>query len=239
MKTGKIFWGLALILLAVLLLLDAFNVLAPLTSVIGKISVWEIVFGLILLSFVVSRICKGKWSEIFVPLAFIFMLFEENISILCNAVTPNIINNWILFLVAILLSAGVHILLHAKENHFVKVNVIDEKIQDKKRKHAGGSLGHSTVYIDSENMIPNHVENNLGSCSIYFENPEAYKGEGTLHVENNLGSMKIHVPSAWCAKVNVANTLGGLTIDENHNETGPVLYICGENDLGSVSVYYV
>ncbi len=239
MKTGKIFWGIALILLAALLLLDAFNVLAPLASVVGEVSVWSIVLGLVLLSFVISRICRGKWSQIFVPLAFIFMLFEENISILCDAVTPDIINNWILFLVAILLSAGTHILFSANKNHFTKVSVIDGEQQAKKRKRAGGSLGHSTVYIDSENMIPNHVENNLGSCSIYFENPEAYKGEGTLHVENNLGAMTIHVPSAWCAKVNVENNLGGLTIDENNNETGPVLYICGENDLGSVSVYYV
>lgn len=239
MKTGKIFWGIALILLAVVLLLDAFHVLSPLTGLIGEISVWKIILGLLLLSFVISRLVKRKWSQIFIPLAFIFMLFEENISILCGAVTPELINNWVLFLVAVLLSAGTQILFGANKKHFTKVGVTGNTEQMKKSKHAGCSLGHSTVYIDSENMIPNHVENDLGACSVYFENPEAYKGEGTLRVDNNLGAMKIYVPSAWCAKVNVENNLGSITVDEKNHQTEPILYICGENDLGSITVSYI
>lgn len=239
MKKGKIIFGLALIFLAVLLILDAFQVLAPLASVIGEISIWTILLGLILLSYVIVRLSKGKISEIFVPLSFIFMLFEKNISVICGRVTPDIINNWVVLLVAILLSAGVHMIMNTGKNHFVRTGVADTGVQTAKRNHAGGSLGHSTVYIDSETMIPNQVENNLGSCAVYFENPEVYKGTGVLYIENNLGSIKIHVPSAWIVQVNMENNLGGITVPEKNDATAPVLYIRGENNLGSVQIVYV
>jgi hypothetical protein len=239
MKKGKIIFGLALIFLAVLLILDAFNVLAPLSGIVGEISIWSILLGLILLAFVITRLWKGKISEVFVPLALIFMLFEENISVLFGCVTSNIINNWLVLLIAVLISAGIHMIMNAGKNHFVHTSVTDAGVQASKRKRAGGSLGHSTVYIDSETMIPNQVENNLGYCAVYFENPEAYKGNGTLYIENNLGNIKLHIPNAWYAKVDMENNLGGITIPEKNDPTAPSLYIRGENNLGAVQIVYV
>ena len=71
MKTSKLFWGIGLILLAVLLLLDAVGVIAPLFAAVGGLSVWQLIGGLLLLCFVVTRLVKRRPVEVFVPLALI------------------------------------------------------------------------------------------------------------------------------------------------------------------------
>ena len=103
--------------------------------------------------------------------------------------------------------------------------------------YAENSLGKAAIYIESEKFSPDHVENNLGCCDVYFENPEAYIGGKTLYIENNLGSVNLHVPKAWCVKVLSENHLGGIHAPEK--ESGLLLYINGENNLGAIDVVYI
>ena len=237
MKTWKIFWGLGLIFAAVLIILDALGVTTPLISSIGEISVFAIIAGLLLFAFIIARLIKGKISEIFFPLAFIFMLFEKNIAKLAGLEEENIINNWLVMLIALLLSIGFSILFSTKKakiHHGNRGGTIEIN-----GNYAESNLGSSTIYVDCDTFTPSCVENSLGSCSVYFENPQNYKGGETLHVENNLGSMVINVPSNWIVKSNIENNLGGSHVARNDDEIGPILYIKGENNLGSLTVRYV
>ena len=49
MKFQKVFWGLALVLCAVFIILDATDVIAPFTSVFGDVSVFFVILGIMLL----------------------------------------------------------------------------------------------------------------------------------------------------------------------------------------------
>lgn len=238
MKSKKIFWGICLIALSVLLILDAFHVFDPLTARIGKISVWAMLSGIALLILIANRLYRGRVSHIFIPLALIFMLFEKNISVLCGAVTPNIINNWLLLLIAVLFTAGFSLLFPSRrKNHQAHRLGYHAVSTTKNGRYAESSLGSAAVYIESASFSPDHVENNLGSCLVFFENPTAYTGNGTLYVENNLGSMTIYVPDDWYVKASLENNLGGIHIPEK--DAGMTLYLKGENNLGSVTVIYV
>ena len=121
MKSKKIFWGILLIALAGLLLLDAFGVWEPLAEKIGKISIWALICGAVLLLYIIRSLIHWKISRIFVPFALLFMLFEENIAVVCGLSKMNIINNWILLLVAVLLTVG--FALHAAAAQDVTVEV--------------------------------------------------------------------------------------------------------------------
>ena len=236
MKLRKIFWGIGFILLAVTLLLNAFGVLTPITSAVGEISFIAIVAGLIFLSYTIDRIIKGKISEIFVPLSFIFMLFEKNIATLYALEDPNIINNWLLFGCACLLQIGFEIILPKRNRRrFRAVKGDGHKF------HRGRSSPNSSVkYIDGETFREEYVENDLGACVIRFANVEKYAGGGTLHVDNNLGSMAIEVPSSWKYVHNIDNSLGSVAADfDGGNPDGPLLMIEGDNNLGSLSIKYV
>ena len=236
MKTEKIFWGLGFILLAVALILNALGVMAPFTSAIGEVSFLAVVAGLILLSYVVERIVKGKISEIFIALSLIFMLFEKNIAHLCHLEDENIINNWLLFGCACLLQLGFEILF-PKSRRRIKAVKSDGSHQ---YRWSRSSLNSSVKYIDGESFREEYVENDLGSCVIRFESADKYTGGGILHVDNNLGSMVVEVPSSWKFVHNIDNSLGSVVADfDGGNPDGPLLKIEGDNNLGSLAIKYV
>ena len=223
-KTGKIFWGILLIAAAVLMIIDALGILAPISGVLGEISLFRVVIGLVLLYYIISRLVKGKIGSIFIPLSFIFMLFEKNIAFACKLDNENIISNWLLFFCACIISIGVSMVLG---NFKIVVN-----------NH--GKFGKSVTYIDGSDFTYNKtVENNLGSYNVIFENPDQYQGQGTLCVENNLGSMNINVPASWKTEVNIENNLGHTTQSGSGDPDGPQLTIVGENNLGHIAINIV
>ncbi len=234
MKTWKLFWGLGFILLAVALVLDAVGILAPIASAVGEISILAALVGLLLLCYALVQLFKGKLGEIFLPLAFIFMLFENNIAFVFGIgdESGNIINNWLLLLCAVMLWIGFSILFSGVRRR-------------KKRKNKGvefwgdgtysQNMGSSVRYIDCEDFKYESVENNFGACTIFFENPEKYEGGGVLDIENNLGSMTVNVPEDWRVVVKIDNSLGASSAPKNEGD-GPLLTIKGDNNLGNVSV---
>ncbi|MBQ7335417.1 MAG: hypothetical protein IJW92_02955 [Clostridia bacterium] len=242
MKTWKLVWGIGFILAAVLIVLDVAGVLSPLASVVGDISILALLLGLLLVCFIITRLVKGKFDQIIFPLAFLFMLFESNIAILCGAANHNLINNWLLLLVALLVQIGVGILCSSRKKHYVAR--VQTKFNGNKqhKTYAGGSLSSSTVYVNCATMTPNCVENNLGSCTVYFENVEHYSGNGKLFVENNLGAMVICVPVAWQVHTEIENNLGAVNAPRNDAtpySDASLLTVCAENNLGSLTVKYV
>ena len=229
MKKGwKVFWGIALILIAVLLVLDACGVLVSFQGIFGELSPLAIGGGVMLLAYIVMSLIKGRVVFVLYLLAALFLLFEKNIARLCGLPSEDIINNWILLLAVTLVAIGITMVLPKRRRHGHGVHGFDDD-------HAGGNLGRSTVYVDCETFKPDVIENNLGSCLVYFENPDAYKGDGTLVVENNLGSLTLHVPEGWDVRMEIENNIGSAyTPKDSGGEK--VLYVRGENNLGSISV---
>jgi predicted membrane protein len=233
MKGSKIFWGLGLILVAVILIMDALGMNLPLPEAAGEISTFKLICGGLLAVFALASLVQGEFFGTFLSAALFVVLLEDNIAMLCGRAGEDLINNWILFVVAFLLAAGFRMLFPKRTRQKSGINV---RIDDES---SSNSFGNSTVYVDSATVMPADIENNLGACSVYFENPESYSGNGVLHIENNLGAMTIHVPETWDVQVLVENNLGSVkTPDETHDEL-PILTIKGENNLGSMTVKYV
>lgn len=240
MKTWNIFWGLGFILAAVLIILDATDAIAPLTSFVGDISIFAIILGLLLFAYIISRLITGKIASVFFPLSFIFMLFEENIAKLANLENEDIISNWLVLLIALFLTIGFSFLIPHSEkskghrgNRGISVEITGNS--------AESSFGASSIYVDCASFSPAHVENSFGACTIHFENVENYRGGQTLHIENSFGSMCINVPSGWVVNSSIENNLGGCSkqTDATPNDCGPLLYIKGENNLGALSIRFV
>lgn len=232
-KSGwKIFWGVAFILAAVFLVLDALGITLPFAWVLGRVSLFTLIVGLILVAFIVSRVMRGKFVSVIFPLAFLFMLFEENIAQALGLAHSNIINNWLLLLVALLLTIGLSILLPKRHKYEIHLG------NSSKNSKTDGSFGASTIYIDAEGFEQRVIECDFGSRTVYFTNPEAYRGGGTLIIDNSFGAMVIHVPVAWRADVDIDNSFGSVT-SPSVGPGGPILYIKGDNSFGAVTVKYV
>lgn len=225
MKTSNIFWGIGLISLAVVLILNALGIPAPLAEVAGGITLLQVALGLFLVFFAVARLVKGHLAEFFFPLSLVFMLFEKNIAALMGREDPNIISNWLLLGCAALISIGLSILFPKRNKGAVHHTV---------HKNAGRGTS-ATRYIDCTDFEQSHVENNLGAFTIHFENTEAYRGGGILNVENNLGTVTIYTPATWRVDVQIDNSLGSVSAPKKETE-GPLLVIQGENNLGKISI---
>ena len=232
MKAWKIFWGVGFILLAVALILNAIGVVPPLESVVGEISFIAIVGVLLLLSWVIERLCRGKIGEIFIPLSFIYMIIEKNIAYVCGLDNPDILHNGLVFGCAALLWLG--------------FSILESGIKKRKRKKfkfvhktSESSLSSAEKYIDASDFTEEWFENDLGALSIHFENADKYQGGGVLHIDNNLGATGIYVPSSWRYIHDIDNSLGAVNADvDGGDPNGPQLIIKGENNLGAIQIEY-
>ncbi len=231
-----IFWSLALILTAVLIILDELNVTLPFVAVFGEVSLLSLVLGFLLIVSVIYYLINGLIGAIFFPLAALFMVFEKNIAAACGLSDPDIINNWLVVLAAILLGVGFGLLFPKKRHKGHRNKSIEGSAEDTMNGHrASSSFGESTIYIDSAEMIPNEIENGFGECRVYFENIENYKGNCELYVKNGFGDLRIFVPSAWCIKTDISNGLGDVKVPSSYSD-GPILTIRGKNSFGEIRI---
>lgn len=235
MKTWKIFLGLGLVLAAVFLLLDAFGVITPFLGVVGGISVAQVICALFLVAFVVSRVIKLKFYSIFIPLALLFMLFEDNVAFMLGLENDNIIGNWLLFWCAVLLSVGVYILTPKR----IKKGKVFKLKRSRGAKHSEGGGVSSTTYFDCKDFVEENIRNRLGETAVHFENENEYTGGGVLNVDNKLGETVIYVSSRWNVRVNISSHLGNVEQVGHGDKEGPTLTINGDNALGEVCIKFV
>ena len=230
-----LFFGIILVCAAVALILDGLGI-----SISGaQISAWSIVGGVLCLAWLVIEIVELKFSHIFFPLAFIFLLFEGQIAAWLGHSDPNLISNWIVLLAALLLTIGVGALGgNFKKRKKIKSgengNVVVINTNEKKNFSQA-----SVIYVDAADLGKYEVENNCGSIHVYIENADRYGGGGALNIDNNCGSMVVHVPKAWRVVSSVDNSLGSVKIPSHETAEGaPVLKITGENNLGSLAIIF-
>ncbi|MBE6583615.1 MAG: hypothetical protein E7649_01350 [Ruminococcaceae bacterium] len=242
MKIGKILWGLAFVALAVLLILDALGVLAPVTNLFGEVSFWQIAGGFLLFCGAVAMIVEGEAWLSFVLLGFIFMIFERNIAQACGIEDGDIINNWLVFGCSVLLGAGFGMLFSGFRR---------KRKKSKKDSDGNGfrvcvntnEMGASEIYIDcaefGSECMERRVENKVGGLEVRFENVEEYRGGATLYVTNKVGGMEIYVPKEWCLVHDIDVVCGALEVDEEGEQAlpdAPVLIIKGSVKIGAIEI---
>ena len=101
-----IFWGLALILSAVVLILDAAGIF-PLRG--EGFTPLRIIFGLLLVAWAVTEVVQRKPIDAIFPLAILFLVFETPIAHALGK-GDDLISNWIVILSALLLTVGLNMI---------------------------------------------------------------------------------------------------------------------------------
>ena len=223
MKKKGIFWGVALIFAAILMIINSFGTEL---GFLDKIPVIKIILGVLFLCWVVNELYKKQLPHIFFPLAFLIMLFEREIADLCGIASGELISNWLLLLCALLFTIGTSM-------------IFPKSYEGNCGRKSHKIMVRSTRYIDCSNFTCQEVENNMGSVEVFFENTEHYQGEGTLNLDNNMGSTVIHIPSGWRVVANIDNNMGSIKIAPSQNSSGKVIHLTGDNNMGSVIVDFV
>ncbi len=228
MKKRGIFWGLVLICVAVLLILESIGTGLGLITGVPPL---KIILGVACLAWLGSEIYKLNIAHIFFPISFIFLLFEKELASLCGFKSQNIISNWTVILIALLLTIGTALILPKK-----KADKMSEVFWKGHR-----IAGKSTKYIDTAEFVNEHVENNMGATDVYFENAENYNGGGVLNIENHMGALNIHIPKDWTVIERIDNNIGKVKVVQSYGikSTDKTITITGECHMGTVTIDYV
>ncbi len=225
LSANRLVFGLLFIACAVCIILDAVGVSLGFLS---GIPAWVLILAFLNIVWLVDVVIKLKLSEVFFPIAFIFMLLEKYVAKWCGLDKSNIINNWLVFLCAILLCIGAKLITPKRRftKHFSK---------SANHKTARGTA--STIYVDcasSEETVT--VKNELGACNVYFSNVESYNGGMTLIVHNELGAMTINVPKEWNIVADLKAELGTVFVPDDEGTTDKTIFIKGKSELGSLRI---
>ena len=226
-KLGLIIWGLALIFAAVWLILDSTGVIA----VDGGFSWWRILLGVLLGAWLVAVCIKLRFTDIFFPLAFLFLVFEGPIATALGK--EDLINNWIILLAALLLTVGTKIV-------FSKHGVVHISSGDtvSKNENVQGKLGNSTVYFDAADIDAQKISDNLGKVDVFFTNKEQYPGSGVLTICDNLGVVTLHLPKEWDVMTQTSDNLGRVFIPEKDVPGEKTITLVITDNLGKIDVVY-
>ncbi len=225
----SIFWAVAVILIAVLLLTDAIAGAMGI-AFFESISLGKCFFGVYLVALMISGLFNLGAGRFFLSAAFLFMLFEKEIAHYAGFGQSNILSNWLVFFCAVLLAIGFNSLFsRIRERRKIR------KLLKYGAKHVDNHFFNNTIrYADSTE--PGHVfENHMGNLDVYFDNVDLYPGNAEVNVTNHMGRVAIHVPSIWCIECSIKNHTGQVNAKRGNPE-GKKIYITGTNHMGQVVI---
>lgn len=226
-SAGSIFWGLLLIGVAAVLILEGVGV----GDVYG-VSIPAIALGILLIVWIVYLCVKKKFYMVFLPLGlfYIFVVDKPLAKLISHpnaAQGQGIIPWWIVLIAAVLLCIAFKIL-------FTKKNVIEF--------HGGktesGRLGTSTVYFDASDLNNAMIRENVGNMIAYIANKENYQGNGIIYITENVGTITLHIPANWLVVTDVSATIGKVIIPEQTGPTDQTITLVVKENVGKIAVEF-
>ncbi len=218
----KTFWGVFLILSAVVIILDSIDLF-------GSVSIFRLLLYIMCIAWFTKELLDRNISKLFFPAAFIFLLFEKYIGT-CFDLGTNIISNWVVLLAALLLTVGVGFLTNdVTFGKRLRGHVVSSR--------SSNTFGEKTKYIDCSTLGNAFVKNSFGETNVYFQNVETFTG-GTVIIENSYGEVTLHVPHALRVKTEISSFCGEVNEVRRGEAVAPTLLVTGKNSFGEVNIIF-
>ncbi|MCL2634907.1 MAG: hypothetical protein FWD34_10405 [Oscillospiraceae bacterium] len=224
---SKIAWGLFLVAAAALIISNA------LYEFMGF---FPLIVLIVLAPIAVISIIHRSFGGIFIPIAIVAVLFDEQLGI--EAITPLPV-----IVAAILLTIAFEIMF--RKNGFVfiggKADLKNmESIEDGDMS-CSVKFGESTKYFTNENLEKAYLKCEFGALIAYFDGATLNPNGATLYLEANFSGVELFVPKHWNVENSISVFLGA--VDEKGKNIpdpdSPVLTIVGKASFAGVEIHYV
>ena len=232
--TGKIFWGLFLVLAA------AFLVVSKLGFMEG-IGVVTILFAIFWVAILLEGVVKRSFGRVLFSLAFLCILFDEQLHI--ETITP-----WTVLIAALLGTIGLNLIFRRKRRwhrknewkEYTGGNPAGEDILNGNRIYFRTSFGSAVKYINSDNLEFASLECSFGAMKVYFDNASIPSGNATVDLDISFGGVELYVPKHWNVVNHTDASFGGVDEKNRCTTTGsPVLTLTGDVNFSGVTIIYV
>ena len=228
-KSRSVFWGAVLILAAVVLIMNGVGI-----EFGYGITPWRIIAGVLLAAWLIYEIVRLKFTDLFFPLAFLFIVFQSPLANALNMESDTIVSPWIILLAALLLTVGFKMIF--KPKHIININGKDIPFEN--AKDLGGKVGSETLYLDASDLSNVVIRDHIGTSQIYISNRESYDGNGKITVCDNLGLVVLHIPNEWNVVTHSSDNLGKITIPPHESENAKSILLVVTDNLGKVEVVF-
>ena len=231
-RRKEIFWGLLLILGAVLIMTSR-------TGFLHEIHLVRLILTIFLVGILVENLFQRSFGGILFTLAFLGIVYARELGIL--RLTP-----WPILAAALLGTIGLNMIFHkkreAKDPGFYwkdASKVID--MEEEGQVQCTVRFGETTKYIDSPVFRRADLESSFGSLGVYFDQAVPVNGNAQAVVNVSSGSMELYVPGSWKVVIDVDALFGG--VDENGRyepvDGGNTLFISGNVRFGGLEVHHI
>lgn len=232
-RRNNIFWGLLLIVAALVLVVGKLGYLP-------NINVFSIVLTVFFVACIIKSIPRRHYWGIFIPLAFIGIIYDKQLGI--TSITP-----WTLLIAAALISIGLSFLFPNKHwgNCGYVQGVTDSEnfesfYEDEDFVNCNSTFSGITKYINSTNFKQASVVSKCGGVKLYLDNAKMAEDSAVITFDVVCGGVELFVPRTWNIINNLSATLGG-TEEKNRRDdiTSSTLILQGNLTLGGVTITYV
>lgn len=218
-RKSAVFFGVLLILAGVLFIVEALDVFSFDVLGLTPLRIFLAIVSLAMIGWCVFH-CP---SLIPVFLGALYCSTEPAIASLIGREDPDILNNWLVMGVALMLSVGFALIFKRKKFPFSKENWNE-------------GAGNKTFYIDSRDLGEYSYTDTVGNVNIYFSNKEEYKGGGTVSVSDVVGNVVFHVPAEWFADIRCSDHLGSFDCPEQSGNYDKTVRLVATDIVGNVVV---
>lgn len=232
MKKKDIFWGLLFILAAVLIIVNQFGFFTG-------IGMFDIVATVILVGVIISSVIHFNFWGILFPLAFIGIIFAEELNII--DFTP-----WPALLTALLCSIGLSLIFkrptfwgfHTHMDNGFSSRIVHD--QDSNVVDCSTSFGEIIKYVDSKDFERANINCAFGEAKVYFDNAEIPSGKANIYLDVSFGEAILFIPKTWKIVNSVQIFLGDMSSDfRNMNAESPVVTIHGNIRFGDCKIIFI
>ena len=222
-----VFWGLVLVLAAVVLILDGIGI-----EFGYGINAWRIILGILLCAWLISVILYRHFPDIFIPLGLLFLVFEAPIAHAIDPTKKELLPAWTVILVIVLLTIGFNIML--KPTYGL--------LADKKNKSGADSAMDTPqarfLYYNADKLDGAVISDQLGFAHIYIRNKNAYAGNAVISITNNLGKIILHLPTEWDVITQTGSNIGKIEVPPHTGIGEKSVTLVINDNVGNVQVVF-
>lgn len=232
MRKERIFWGIFLLVGAVVLLISKLGHFSD-------VNVFSLLFTILLIGIIIKSVTRLSFPGILFPLAIIGIIYDDKLGI--TAITP-----WTILLVALLGSIGLSLIFNRRP----KWSKVDYKwdghetetidIEDEGHIMLSTSFSGSIKYINTDKFEQANLQCKFGDMKVYFDNATMAKESAVVKLEASFCGIQLFIPRTWRVE-NRTNASFGSVEEKNRRDsvTTNTLTLIGDVSFSGVEIIYI
>ena len=232
MRKERVFWGVFLILGAIVLLISKLGYFSD-------VNVFSLLMSIALVAMIIKSIMRISFTGILFPLAFLAIIYDDKLGI--TEITP-----WPVLFAALLGSIGLSLIFNKgpkKSKIYVNGDSDNTKtinVDDEGHINLETSFGSSIKYVNTDKFEYANLSCSFGNMKIYFDNTTMARESAVVNIDISFAGLQMYIPRTWKVENKVGASFGAV---EEKNRIDSVitntLILTGDVSFSGVEIFYI